>query len=111
MDPLDRDPSDAATASARPACTGAAGKVAPYIDRNRCEGKAACVQVCPYGVFEIGTLGRDERATLSLRGRLKALAHRHRQAFVVRADECHACGLCVDACPEAAIRLAPNTRR
>jgi NAD-dependent dihydropyrimidine dehydrogenase PreA subunit len=25
----------------------------------------------------------------------------------VRADQCHACGLCVAACPEKAIRLVP----
>lgn len=111
MDPQDRDRPVPATASARQACAGAPGKVAPIIDRNRCEGKAACVRVCPYGVFEIGSLGQTERAALSLRGRLKAWAHRHRQAFVIRADECHACGLCVDACPEDAIRLAPAARR
>jgi NAD-dependent dihydropyrimidine dehydrogenase PreA subunit len=56
-------------------------------------------------VFEIQTLGADDRRGLSLVGRLKAWTHGNRQAFAVRADECHGCGLCVSACPERAIRL------
>ena len=50
----------------------------------------------------------EDRAKLSWMGRLKAWAHGNRQAFVVRPDACHACKLCVDACPENAIRLAPD---
>ena len=83
-----------------------AGKVAPVIDRNRCEGKADCVRVCPFGVFRIDVLSSEQRKTLTWRGRLKAWAHGGRQALVVRGDECHACQLCVSACPEQAIRLA-----
>jgi 4Fe-4S ferredoxin len=69
------------------------------------------VRVCPYEVFEIGTLPPAERATLSFKGRLKGFAHGYRQAFAVRADAvraelCHSCGLCVTACPERAITLA-----
>jgi 4Fe-4S ferredoxin len=82
------------------------GRVAPVIDRNRCEGKAECVRVCPYDVFEMGTLDGDQRRGLSFMGRLKALGHGYKQAFVVRGDACHACGLCVTACPERAIKLA-----
>lgn len=88
-------------------CRGEPGRVAPVVDRNRCEGKQDCVRVCPYGVFEIQVLGREERASLSLVGRLKAWAHGNRQAFVVRGAECHACQLCIEACPEDALRLAP----
>jgi 4Fe-4S ferredoxin len=82
-----------------------AGLLAPAIDRNRCEGKADCVRVCPYDVFELGVLSREARSGLSFVGRLKAFAHGGRQAFAVRADSCHGCGLCVDACPEHAITL------
>ena len=39
-------------------------------------------------------------------GKVKAWAHGNRQAYVVRPFDCHACGLCVAACPEEAIRLA-----
>jgi NAD-dependent dihydropyrimidine dehydrogenase PreA subunit len=86
-------------------CKGEPGKVAPVVDRNRCEAKGACVGVCPYNVFELRRLSAEDRASLSLLGKLKAWVHRNRQAFVVRPDDCHACGLCVKACPEGAITL------
>jgi 4Fe-4S ferredoxin len=79
----------------------------PVIDRNRCEAKEDCVVVCPYDVFVVRVLTADERAGVSVRGRLNLLFHRGRQAVVARPDECHACGLCVAACPERAIRLSP----
>lgn len=77
----------------------------PVIDRNRCEAKGPCTRVCPHDVFEIRALGEAERAALSLKGRLKAWAHGWEQAFVARPDACQACGKCVVACPEQAIRL------
>ena len=40
------------------ACKASPGTFGPRIDRNRCEGKAACQQVCPYDVFQVGTLPR-----------------------------------------------------
>jgi 4Fe-4S ferredoxin len=83
------------------------GRVAPVIDRNRCEGKAECVRVCPYDVFEMGLLDGEQRRGLSFIGKLKAFGHGYKQAFVVRGSACHACGLCVTACPEHAIKLAP----
>jgi NAD-dependent dihydropyrimidine dehydrogenase PreA subunit len=86
-------------------CAEEAGRFAPVIDRNRCEAKEDCVRVCPYDVFEIRKLGGAEKGALSLVGRLKAWAHGSRQAFAVNADACHACGECVKACPEHAIRL------
>jgi 4Fe-4S ferredoxin len=86
-------------------CRHEAGVMTPVIDRNRCEGKEDCVRVCPYGVFEMGRLSADDRRGLSFVGRLKAFAHRGRQAFAVHADACHGFGLCVTACPEKAIAL------
>jgi len=80
----------------------------PVIDRNRCEAKAACVDVCPYNVFEVRALSLEDRAGLSLLGKVKAWVHGNRQAFVVRAADCHACGLCIKACPEQAIHLQPG---
>jgi 4Fe-4S ferredoxin len=87
-------------------CKHDAGVFAPVIDRNRCEGKEDCVKVCPYHVFEMGTLSPEQRKGLSWVGWIKALGHGGRQAFTERAEACHACGLCVTACPEQAIRLA-----
>ncbi|MGD0192870.1 MAG: ferredoxin family protein [Rhizomicrobium sp.] len=86
-------------------CKQPAGITVPLIDRERCEGKEDCVAVCPYSVFEVRKLEKSERAQLSLKGRIKAFVHGNRQAFAVHADQCHACGACVAACPETAIRL------
>jgi 4Fe-4S ferredoxin len=88
-------------------CKGEPGRVAPEIDRNKCEGKADCLRVCPHGVFELGVLAAAQRTSLSLLGRLKGWAHGYRQAFVVKPESCHACKLCIEACPEQAIQLAP----
>jgi NAD-dependent dihydropyrimidine dehydrogenase PreA subunit len=78
----------------------------PVIDRNRCEGKAACVAVCPTNVFTLGVLPPGERGGLSWRGKLKAFGHGWKQAFTPNAAACEACGKCVEACPEEAITLA-----
>ncbi len=86
-------------------CQDEAGAIVPIIDRNRCEGKSDCVQVCPFEVFELRELSASQKGAMSLMGRVKAWAHGNEQAFVVRPDECHACGLCVKACPEKAISL------
>ena len=86
-------------------CKHEAGSFKPVIDRNRCEGKEGCVRVCPYSVFTVGTLPPDMRSTLTVIGKLKGHAHKWQQAFTLNADACHACGLCVSACPEDAITL------
>jgi 4Fe-4S ferredoxin len=87
-------------------CRQAPGVMVPVIDRNRCEGKAACVAVCPTQVFVIGVLPPAERAGLSWRGKLKGFGHGWKQAFTANAAACEACGKCVEACPEEAITLA-----
>jgi NAD-dependent dihydropyrimidine dehydrogenase PreA subunit len=78
----------------------------PVIDRSRCEGKEDCVRVCPYHVFELRAVGEDERARLGAFARLRLWVHGGKQAYLKAPDDCHACGLCVKACPEHAITLA-----
>jgi 4Fe-4S ferredoxin len=86
-------------------CRQAPGTFVPVINRNKCEGKGPCIEVCPYKVLEMGILSKGDRAGLSLFGKAKAFVHGGNQAFVVAADRCAACGLCVELCPEKAITL------
>ena len=55
------------------------------VDRGRCTGCAACVQVCPNGAITM----EDEKA-------------------VVRADLCTGCAACVRSCPQDAIAMQPR---
>ncbi len=87
-------------------CRADAGTFAPEVDRSRCEGKADCVEVCPYDVFEVRRMDDGDFAQLGLLGKLKSLAHGRKTAYSPRASACQACGKCVAACPEKAIKLA-----
>lgn len=87
------------------ACKHAPGVMVPVIDRNRCEGKAACVSVCPKNVFVVAVLPIEQRGGLRLMGRLKGFAHGWKQALTPNAAACEGCAKCVEACPESAIRL------
>jgi NAD-dependent dihydropyrimidine dehydrogenase PreA subunit len=78
----------------------------PVINRNKCEGKADCVAVCPMAVFAVQTLPAEQRKELSLIGKLKGYAHQWQQAYLVLPDACEGCGLCVRSCPESAITLS-----
>jgi 4Fe-4S ferredoxin len=101
---IDSD-SHSAQTSRTSSCKGTPGAVMPVVNHNRCEGKADCVAVCPYDVFEVRVLSSSELAALSFLGRLRLRVHGGRQAFPVRAEACLACGNCVSACPERAITL------
>lgn len=91
-------------------CRQAPSAFTPVIDRNRCEGKGDCVDVCPESVFILDVLPQSERATLSWMGKVKGFAHGWKQAFMPNAEACRACGLCVAACPERAITLARSAK-
>src|SRR5258706_3803345 len=80
-------------------CKQGAGVFIPVINRNKCEGKADCEATCAYDVFTIGVLPKDERVDLTLMGKVKGFGHGWKQSFVTNAELCHACGLCVQNCP------------
>jgi 4Fe-4S ferredoxin len=88
--------------------SGEAGAYRPVVDRNACEGKRDCVEVCPYDVFEVRSIDEEDFSSLSFLGKLKSRAHGRLTAHTPHADLCQACGLCVVACPEKAIRLVSN---
>ena len=91
-------------------CGPDSGRVIPIIDRNRCEAKADCIQVCPFDVFQLLAVTPSDRGELSFIGKLKLRAHGGKQAYAVNIDACHGCGRCVKVCPEEAISLQ-NSRR
>lgn len=88
-------------------CRADPGAYRPVVDRARCEGKSDCVDVCPYGVFEVRKIADADYRGLPLLAKVKLLFHGWRSAYTPQADACRACGLCVVACPEKAIRLLP----
>jgi NAD-dependent dihydropyrimidine dehydrogenase PreA subunit len=90
-------------------CKQAPGAFAPIVDRGRCEGKEDCVRVCPYDVFEVRRIDDADFRALGVFGRLKVRVHGMKSAYTPRADACQACGKCVEACPEKAIRLGRLT--
>ena len=88
-------------------CEAPPGAFKPVVDHARCEGKADCTEVCPYGVFEVRRIDDADFAPLGLFAKLKSVAHGRNTAYAPKANACQACGLCVVACPEKAIRLVP----
>ncbi len=65
-------------------------------------------EVCPYDVFEVRQIDEEDFSSLSFLGKMKSRAHGRLTAYTPHADLCQACGLCVVACPERAIRLVSN---
>ena len=86
-----------------------AGVVVPAMDFNRCEGKGAFLVVCPYDVFKICRIDREDYRSLTFVGRVKNRVHHGTVAYTPNADQCHACGLCLKAWPEQAIKLVKAT--
>jgi len=86
-------------------CRAAPGEFVPVVDRAKCEGKAECLAVCPYHVFEVRRIDEADFAKLGVLSKLKSIAHGRKTAYTPLASACQACGRCVAACPEDAIKL------
>lgn len=83
------------------------GKLKPIIDLNNCGGKASCVPLCPYEVLEMKPISVKDKKELNLKGKLKTF-FKNNKAYVTNEYLCQACGICVQACPENAIKLVSN---
>jgi 4Fe-4S ferredoxin len=83
----------------------------PLVNLSKCEGANPCIAACPYDVLELHTMSEAEYQTLTFKGKVKTWVHGRTKAYAVRADQCHACGLCVSACPEKAISLVRYTEK
>ncbi len=73
------------------------------IKKNKCEGKATCIKVCPENVLRLS----QPTEKLSLRTKLKLRFHGGKQAMVINQDACTGCLACVKACPDGAIQVIP----
>ncbi|HXK22336.1 MAG TPA: ferredoxin family protein [Myxococcota bacterium] len=110
---MTRDPVKTRRAAADPRrpgadCKAGPGVFRPVVDTRRCEGKGDCVAVCPYDVFEVGTVAEETFAEMPWLVKLRLWAHGKKTAYTPRSDACRACGLCVVACPEHAIELVEH---
>lgn len=88
------------------ACKQPPGVIVPVVNQRRCEGKGACADVCPEGVFSIQRIADADYRTLGPLHKLKLRVHGMRVAYTPNAAACRSCGSCVAACPEQAITLA-----
>lgn len=80
-------------------------KVLPIVNFNDCGGKQDCVNICPHNVFEMRPITAADKAKLNLKGKVKTFFFKDK-AYVTSPEQWHACGLCVQVCPEKAIHLA-----
>lgn len=85
-------------------CDETGGKLMPVINMSKCGGKEDCIPACPYDVLEMQPITPEDRLTLNLKGKIKTF-FKPNKAYVTDPSLCHACGICVQICPEKAIKL------
>lgn len=76
----------------------------PVVDFNKCDRKEDCVVTCSYDIFEMRPISKEEKSALNFVGKLKTLFNKNK-AYLNNPESCHACGLCIQVCPEKAIKL------
>lgn len=85
-------------------CSNRTEKLMPIVNFNNCSGKKDCVEICPYNVFELRSITKEDKTNLNIKGRIKTFFI-SQKAYVINPSQCHTCGLCVKVCPEKAIKL------
>lgn len=85
-------------------CDENSGKLMPIINLSNCGAKEDCISACPYDVLEMQTITPEDRLTLNFKGKIKTF-FKPKKAYIKDPSLCHACGLCVQVCPEKAIKL------
>ncbi|WP_341908180.1 4Fe-4S dicluster domain-containing protein [Fluviicola taffensis] len=95
---------------ANSSCDDVGGKLMPIINLNNCGGKEDCIPACPFGVLEMRRITDEDRKTLNIKGKLKTFFN-EKKAYVTDTGLCHACGICVQVCPEKAIKLTKNRKQ
>lgn len=90
-------------------CDESGGKLVPIINLTNCGDKEDCIPACPYDVLEIRLIATEDRPSLNFKGKIKTF-FKPNKAYVTDPNLCHACGLCVQVCPEKAIQLVKRKR-
>jgi NAD-dependent dihydropyrimidine dehydrogenase PreA subunit len=85
-------------------CDETGGKLKSLVNMSKCGGKEDCIPACPYDVLEMRPITPEDRLTLNFKGKIKTF-FKPNKAYVTDPSLCHACGICVQICPEKAIKL------
>lgn len=83
----------------------------PVIDYNKCTGQGVCVEVCPVDIFEIRNLDQIEFCEETKASGMcpePTFATKAKRSYPVNIDDCTECEICIEKCPEQAIRLVPK---
>ena len=83
-------------------------KLIPKIDYDKCKGRGICVEVCPEDIFEIRNLSLIEYCEDTKSSGIcpdPQYATKDNRSYPVNIDNCTACEICVEKCPEQAITL------
>jgi NAD-dependent dihydropyrimidine dehydrogenase PreA subunit len=84
------------------------GRMYPKIDYKKCTGKGVCLEVCPEDIFEIKNLALieycEDTKTSGFCPKPEYIV-KDKRSYPINLNDCTACGLCVEDCPEKAIVL------